>query len=63
VQLLLKAEHARPKGDFDLERCLPLLDERDLAWLAGSLRTAHPGAPWIDRVASRTISGATAPTR
>ena len=50
VQLLLKAENARAKDSFDRERCLPLLDEADLAWLEQSHRTAHPGHSWVERI-------------
>ena len=51
VQLLLKAKDVRPKDDADFERCLPLLGEERRAWLAGSLAVAHPGHPWIERLA------------
>ena len=51
VQLLLKAKSWGPKDALDLERCLPLLETSDVAWLERSLRTAHPGHPWIARIA------------
>lgn len=53
VQLLLKAKSTRPKDDFDFERCLPLLDDSDLAWLENCLRTAHPGHHWIESITSQ----------
>lgn len=51
VQLLLKASRSRPKDDLDLERCLPVLDRESLTWLQNSLRIAHPGHRWIERLA------------
>jgi hypothetical protein len=48
VQLLYKARGRRPQDRADLVACLPLLDRDSLA---RALRGAHPGHPWIDRVA------------
>ncbi|MGN6760126.1 MAG: hypothetical protein ACTHJI_02175 [Leifsonia sp.] len=50
VQLLLKAKNVRAKDDIDFDRCVPILDATDLAWLGRALRTAHPGHPWIERL-------------
>jgi hypothetical protein len=50
VQLLLKAANVRPKDELDFERCLPLLDQSDLAWLGRALQTVHPGHPWVERI-------------
>ena len=50
VQLLLKAKNVRARDDLDFDRCLPILDATDLAWLGRALRTAHPGHPWTERL-------------
>lgn len=52
VQLLLKAGAPRAKDTFDLDRSLPFLGASDLTWLEQSLRTAHPGHPWAERISS-----------
>ncbi|MCK0089778.1 hypothetical protein HCA61_08325 [Rhodococcus sp. HNM0563] len=53
VQLLLKAKHARAKDTFDLNRCLPLLDEASLAWLGEALREESPDHQWLELLESR----------
>lgn len=50
VQLLLKAKHRRDKDTADLERCLPLLDPADRAWLVDALGTDDPAHPWIEQL-------------
>jgi hypothetical protein len=49
--LLYKAKAARPKDEADLARCLPRLADDQRAWLAAALERAHPGHPWLDRLA------------
>ncbi|SEH93537.1 MULTISPECIES: hypothetical protein [unclassified Leifsonia] len=56
IQLLLKAKDLRPKDDFDFERCLPILEASNLAWLAGALVAAHPDHPWIERITRQSRS-------
>jgi hypothetical protein len=50
VQLLYKAAHLNPKNELDFEACLPLLDDFQRTWLALTLRIAHPGHPWTERL-------------
>jgi hypothetical protein len=50
VMLLMKARHARPKDERDLEVVLPLLDNDRQAWLATALEIAHPGHAWRERL-------------
>lgn len=51
VQLLLKAKHRRAKDDLDFNQCLQTMDQPSRTWLAASLHLAHPGHPWLDRLA------------
>ncbi len=52
IVLLFKAKAARDKDLADFALAAPRLapDARD--WLAGALRTLHPGHPWIDRLSA-----------
>lgn len=54
IQLLLKAKDARAKDAFDLERCLPRLDESSRTWLAQRLRQESPRHPWVGKLAAST---------
>ncbi|MDP9219050.1 MAG: hypothetical protein M3P23_00735 [Actinomycetota bacterium] len=56
IVLLMKAKHDQPKDRADLEAALPMLDPAARAWLADSLRVAHPGHPWLE-----TLAGNSAP--
>jgi hypothetical protein len=52
VILLFKAKHSHlPKNEADLAATLPRLEPERRRWLAGALALAHPGHPWLDRVA------------
>ena len=51
VVLLFKAKHAREKDVADLEHCLPLLSDDEVAWLADGIARIHPGHDWLDRLA------------
>jgi len=53
IVLLMKAKHDLPKDRADLDAALPLLDPVARAWLADSLRVAHPGHPWLDTIAGK----------
>ncbi len=53
VVLLFKAKHAREKDVADLERCLPLLTDGEVAWLADGIARIHPGHDWLARLADR----------
>jgi hypothetical protein len=50
VQLLHKATGLRAQDQEDFDACRPLLDDAAVDWLAHSLRTAHPGHPWLERL-------------
>lgn len=51
VVLLFKAKHAREKDVADLENCLPLLTDDEVAWLADGIARIHPGHAWMERLA------------
>ncbi|HUG63636.1 MAG TPA: hypothetical protein VMK83_00300 [Gaiellaceae bacterium] len=51
VVVLFKAKEARPKDQGDLEAVLPSLGSAGRRWLVEALEIAHPGHPWIARVA------------
>jgi hypothetical protein len=51
-----KARHGEPKDQTDLESTLPLLDARALASLHDLVARAHPGHPWLARIASHTTT-------
>jgi hypothetical protein len=48
--LLMKARHARPKDELDLERTLPLLDTRQRDRLGDLLAHVHPEHAWLERL-------------
>jgi hypothetical protein len=50
IALLFKAKEPQPKDEGDFEALLPHLAPPRREWLAGSLETAHPGHPWIQRL-------------
>jgi hypothetical protein len=50
--LLFKAKAPRPKDEHDLAACLPRMGPPARAWLAGALARAHPGHPWIEKIAT-----------
>jgi hypothetical protein len=49
--LLYKAKAAREKDEADLTTCLPHLGAGSRSWLRHALEQAHPGHPWIGRLA------------
>ncbi len=51
IVLLSKAKHARDKDEADLEHLLARLTRPARDWLAEALDLAHPGHPWLARVA------------
>ncbi len=50
IVLLHKAHLRREKDERDLDRVLPLLDDRARAWLAESLALYLPDNPWRSRL-------------
>lgn len=52
IVLLFKAKATRPKDEADLAAVLPHLDTDRRTWLVDALRLAHPGHPWIERLAT-----------
>ncbi len=51
IVLFTKAKHRRDKDEVDLAVTLPSLDHEARRWLAEALALAHPGHPWLARVA------------
>jgi hypothetical protein len=52
VALLYKAlRHEIDRNAADFEACLPRLNPDQRGWLRTALLAAHPGNPWIDRLA------------
>ena len=51
VQLLYKAGHRSPKNEADFDACLSALDTAQRGWLRAALSIAHPGHPWMRRLA------------
>ena len=51
IVLLFKAKDPGAKDEADLEVALPLLQPAARAWLARALDVAHPGHPWLRRLA------------
>ncbi|MYW63057.1 hypothetical protein GTY65_03035 [Streptomyces sp. SID8379] len=51
IVLLFKAKAARPKDRADFEGVLPLLDATRREVLGEWLGLAHPGHPWLERLA------------
>lgn len=49
--LLYKAKAARPKDEADFAACVAVMDAESRRWLADALTRAHPGHPWIERLA------------
>jgi aminoglycoside-2''-adenylyltransferase len=50
--LLFKAKAAtRAKDEADFAACLPHLDPQARRWLREALAIAHPGHPWLERLA------------
>lgn len=49
--LLYKAKAARAKDEADLAACLPRMGADARSWLRHALEHAHPGHPWIARLA------------
>ncbi|MFD4597217.1 nucleotidyltransferase domain-containing protein [Streptomyces sp. NPDC058464] len=49
--LLFKAKDPRPKDQADFDGVLPLLSQARREALGGWLRRAHPGHPWLTRLA------------
>ena len=49
--LLYKAKAQRPKDEADFNVCLPHLDAAARRWLMDALQRAHPGHPWLTRLA------------
>jgi hypothetical protein len=52
VVLLHKAKATRDKDEADFASALPLLEERERAWLDEALALAHPDHPWRARLSS-----------
>jgi hypothetical protein len=50
IVLLFKAKAMRDKDQADFAWAAPRLAADARAWLAQSLRTLHPGHPWIDQL-------------
>jgi len=46
VQLLFKSKAVRPKDEHDFRDCLPLLGERQRAWLRQTLELVDAAHPW-----------------
>ncbi|MFE0219948.1 amino acid transporter [Streptomyces albidoflavus] len=46
VQLFYKAKATRKKDETDFEAVLPLLDEPQRVWLAGTIAVTAPNHPW-----------------
>lgn len=44
------AKDVRPKDDEDFEAVLPSMDPSQTSWLIDTLRSVHPGHPWVDRI-------------
>jgi len=51
--LLYKAKRAEPKDRHDFDACVPLLDEKDRAWLTDMLARIHPGHAWLATLQNR----------
>lgn len=54
--LLYKAKACRDKDEADFATVLPHLATKARSWLAASLALAHPGHPWIARLAAEERS-------
>ena len=52
IVLLYKAKAPVLKDEADLQTVLPALTSNQRAWLAGALRVAHPGHPWVELLTS-----------
>jgi hypothetical protein len=50
IVLFFKARLRRPKDDRDLEATLPVLDEKQRAWLRKTLSDVVPDHPWITQL-------------
>jgi hypothetical protein len=50
IQLLFKSKGRRTKDEHDLGRALPLLDDRQKAWLRAALGVTDPENPWLTRL-------------
>jgi hypothetical protein len=50
LALAYKAKADRPKDRQDLHAALPLMDDRQRAWLEAFLHRVHPGHPWLGTV-------------
>jgi hypothetical protein len=51
IVLLYKGKNVRPNDEKDFETALPALDPEQRSWLRTALDVAHPGHPWIERLA------------
>ena len=54
IVLLHKALPDRRKDRRDLDRALPLLDDRQRTWLRESIATLYPGHSWLDLIGTET---------
>jgi len=52
VQLLYKAKHHLDKDERDFHAALRRLSPAQRAWLREALEIAHPGDPWLARLAA-----------
>jgi hypothetical protein len=53
IVLLHKAKSPRPKDEEDFIALLPVLGDRQAAWLGEALDRCHPGHPWRARLEPR----------
>ena len=62
IALLFKARLERTKDHRDLARALPLLSDRQRAWLHDRVREQWPDHDWLDRLAGDEASPGSDPT-